>query len=173
MIPATTAVETTLAPDLAFRSGMRRLVGAVTAIAARMPDGSPVGLAATAVCSVSTEPPTLLVCVNQTSSLGKVIQVGQAFSVNLLGADHEFLARSFGGMTGLTQAERFAEGTWNFDGEAPVLHGAVATFECRVTDAHVSGSHYILMGAVQSVRLGEEGASGALGYLDGRFVAVR
>lgn len=172
MIAATTPATSSIPPDLAFRSGMRRLVGAVTAIAARMPDGSPVGLAATAVCSVSAEPPTLLVCVNQSSSLGKVIQVGQAFSVNLLGADHELLARSFGGMTGLSQSERFAEGAWNFDGEAPLLQGAAATFECRVTDAHVSGSHFVLMGAVQAVHLGESTA-GALGYLDGNFVPVR
>lgn len=157
--------------DQQFRTGMRRLVGAVTAIAARMPDGSPVGLAATAVCSVSAEPPTLLVCVNQSSSLGKAITVGQPFSVNLLRADHEPLARSFGGMTGLDQAQRFAQGAWDCQGPAPLLRDAAATFECRVTHAHLSGSHFVLMGAVEAVHLGDE-AGAALGYLNGGFVAI-
>jgi flavin reductase (DIM6/NTAB) family NADH-FMN oxidoreductase RutF len=150
---------------------MRRLVGAVTAVAARMPDGSPVGLAATAVCSVSAEPPTLLVCVNQSSSLGKVIGVGHAFSVNLLRAEHEPLARSFGGMTGLDQAQRFALGAWDCQGPIPLLRDAAATFECRVTHAHESGSHFVLMGAVEAVHLGDE-ACGALGYLNGGFVVI-
>lgn len=157
--------------DKQFRSGMRRLMGAVTAIAARLPDGSPVGLAATAVCSVSTEPPTLLVCVNQSSSLGKAIDVGQTFSVNLLGVEHEELARSFGGMTGRDQAQRFTHGPWELDGQTPLLRDAVAAFECRVTHAHESGSHFVLMGAVEAVHL-REGEGGVLGYLNGRFIAV-
>lgn len=169
------AVELTdeMSPATSFRNGMRRLVGAVTAIASRMPDGTPVGLAATAVCSVSVDPPTLLVCVNTTSSLGRAVAVGQSFSVNVLGADQESLARAFGGMTGLTQAQRFELGGWDMEsGCVPVLRDAEATFECRVSSAQVSGSHYILLGTVERVRTAQ-GEGGALGYLNGGFVSVR
>ena len=63
----------------AFRAGMRHLAGAVTVLAASGADGAPIGLAATAVCSLSAEPAALLACVNRDTSLGRVIAPGMTF----------------------------------------------------------------------------------------------
>ena len=67
---------------------MRHLAGAVTVIATGAP-GHRFGLTATAVCSLSDEPPTLLVCVNRPASAHDVISRNGNFSVNLLADDQE------------------------------------------------------------------------------------
>lgn len=158
----------TASPDR-FRQGMRRLVGGVTVVAARLADGSRAGLAATAVCSVSAEPAALLVCVNQSSTLGRALAVDLPFSVNVLAAGHEALARAFGGMAGLGQHERFSLGAWH-DGTsgAPRLADAQACFECRVTHLVACGSHQVVIGQVEHVTLGHA-TTGALAYHEGAF----
>lgn len=167
---AVQAVPETPACADAFRLGMRRLLGAVNILATWQADGQPVGLCATAVCSVSAEPPTLLACVNQSSTLGQVIAAGQRLSVNVLGAADEPLARVFGGMAGVESGRRFEHGNWRLEaGQAPSLPGAAAVFQCRVVDVHRVATHLVLIARVEAVALGSAVQPGALGYLEGRF----
>ncbi|MEW9586204.1 flavin reductase family protein [Paraburkholderia sp. DGU8] len=160
-----------LATAADFRQGMRRLAGAVTVIAARPEDGSPRGLAATAVCSVTTEPAALLACVNQTSSLGSLIAVGLPFTVNVLGAHHEELARAFGGMLGMDQPSRFQLGDWReAPNGAPMLADALVSFACHVSRTVEFSSHVIVIGEVEHVAVHEDGAPLAnLIYHNGAF----
>jgi flavin reductase (DIM6/NTAB) family NADH-FMN oxidoreductase RutF len=155
----------------AFRAGMRHLAGAVTVLAASGADGAPIGLAATAVCSLSAEPAALLACVNRDTSLGRVIAPGMAFSVNVLGAGHERLARAFGGMLGLDQEARFALGAWSRpDGQTPVLDDALVSFSCRVFQLIEHASHLIVIGAVERVTPAEGAAlQPSLVYHHGNF----
>lgn len=159
MTPSPQPVSSSGVSSDAFRLGMRCLAGAVTILAARQSDGSAVGLAATAVCSLSAEPAALLACVNRSTSLGRVMAPGIAFSVNVLGAQHEGLARAFGGMLGLEQAARFALGQWQPSGAgAPVLADALVSFSCRVSQLIGHASHLIVVGEVERVALAD-GAS--------------
>lgn len=145
------------APAAEFRRGMRRLAGGVTIVAARLEDGSPCGLAATAVCSVTTDPAALLTCVNRSSSLGGVIAEGMPFTVNVLAAHHEELARAFGGMLGLDQAARFQSGDWReAHNGAPVLADALVSFACRVTKTVEVSSHLVVIGEVEHVGMPED-----------------
>ncbi|MDR3098817.1 MAG: flavin reductase family protein [Paraburkholderia sp.] len=137
-----------------FRQGMRHLVGAVNVLAARLRDGAPVGLTATAVCSLSAEPPALLACVNRASTLGNAIAIGMDFSVNVLGAHHEALARAFGGMAGIDQRGRFALGEWHAGKDGPpLLADALVAFVCRVVQTVEHGSHCVVIGQVEQVAL--------------------
>ncbi|QGZ66011.1 flavin reductase family protein [Paraburkholderia acidisoli] len=148
------------APADEFRRGMRRLAGGVTIVAARLADGSPCGLAATAVCSVTTEPAALLTCVNRSSSLGSVIAEGMPFTVNVLAAHHEELARAFGGMLGLDQTARFLAGDWReAHNGAPRLADALVSFTCRVARTVDVSSHLVVIGEVEHVNLPEDDAA--------------
>src|SRR5437868_15100984 len=97
----------------AFTKGMRHLAASVTLITTRhrMQRG---GLTATAVCSVSAEPPQLLVCVNKTASAHDPIGQAGFFCVNILAPAHRQIAERFAGMDGVEGDERFnGIGEWS------------------------------------------------------------
>src|SRR5438552_2915047 len=95
-----------------FKKGMRALVGAVTVIAVQDANGFAAGITATAVCSLSADPPSLLVCVNRESAIAPALTLGAAFSVNVLADDQIEVAQAFGGQKGVKGGSRFAFGAW-------------------------------------------------------------
>ncbi len=132
----------------AFRHSMRQLAGAVTVIATGSA-GVRFGLTATAICSLSDDPPTLLACVNRSASAHDVIQKNRAFTVNLLSGDQAAVAGRFAGRAGLKGEARFEGATWiTLSTGAPILQDALAAFDCRVTQEHVFATHTIFIGQV-------------------------
>lgn len=154
----------------AFKLGMRQLAAGVSIVTTRWGSGR-AGLTATAVCSVSAEPPQLLVCINQDSETYEAIRESGLLCVNLLDQRHEALARCFAGMTGKRGEGRFEEGRW---GEmltgAPKLEDALAAFDCRIRDVLHSGSHCIFVARVVDVAA-EPGGEPLL-YMDGQFAGL-
>src|ERR1700761_9662778 len=90
----------------AFREAMARLGAAVHVVTTAGPAGK-TGFTATAVCSVSDAPPTVLVCINRKSQNGLVMRENGVFCVNTLGADAEPIADMFAGRTGAQAEGRF------------------------------------------------------------------
>lgn len=135
---------------------MRRLAAGVSIVTTRF-DGMPAGLTATSVCSLTAEPPRLLVCVHRDADAHAGITGSGVFAVNLLGPRHRALADRFGGREEVTGPERFSEGYWR-EGAAgvPLLEDAVAIFECRLVEAVQAGTHAIFIGEVEDIRLGSE-----------------
>jgi len=137
----------------AFKAGMRCLASGVTIITT-IHDGQRGGLTATAVCSLSVEPPQLLVCISHKAEAHDIIHRGSVLCVNLLARQHHGLAARFAGQTGVVGAARFAEGTWSsLRTGAPVLDGAVASFDCLVAERVESATHSIFIGRVVDVRV--------------------
>jgi flavin reductase len=127
-----------------YRDAMSLLGGAVNIITSNGPAGR-VGFAATAVCSVSDQPPTLLVCTNRSSSSHRPIIENAVLCVNTLSSTDEELARIFGGQRGKI-ADRFAHGEWTVGQTgAPILVSATASFECRLLHAYENGTHDIFV----------------------------
>jgi flavin reductase (DIM6/NTAB) family NADH-FMN oxidoreductase RutF len=156
-----------------FKQGMRALAGAVAILATEDPDHGCCGLTATAICSLSADPPCLLVCLNQKSSMAAIIRQGAPFSINLPATDQEHVARAFGGMTTAKGIARFSAGSWvRGESGAPRLVGARAVFECLVDDVIQRASHLIVIGRVLAVALDREGRD-PLVYADGRFATAR
>jgi flavin reductase len=136
-----------------FREGMSQLGAAVNVVTTDGPGGK-AGFTATAVCSVSDSPPTLLVCLNRKSSSGPILQKNQVFCINTLSGDCEPVADVFAGRTGAVKDARFVTGTWStLKTGAPVLDTAVAAFDCRVVEIRTMGSHNVIFGAVVDVKL--------------------
>ena len=137
-----------------FKQGMRRLGASVCIITTGRPDGSRSGLTATAVCSLSADPPMLLACLNRASNTyGPIVEAG-VFAVNVL-AQHDFaIADRFAGV--LPGPEKFGLGEWTKCATgAPVLATALAAFDCVVDRVMEAGTHGILLGAVRHVTLGD------------------
>lgn len=147
----------------AFKAGMRRHAAGVTLITTSVHD-SRFGLVATAVNSVSTEPPTLLVCVNKSASAHDAIEQSGAFCVNVLGIDGVEIASQFANSA--RRAERFSTGTWiEMATGSPVLMEAMASFDCTIVQRIPYGSHTIFLGEVRAVHVADESAD-PLVYVD-------
>lgn len=161
-----------------FKGGMRRLAGAVCILTVQK--GSlRAGLTATAVVSVSAEPPRLMACVNRNVYAHELIEVGGPLCVNVLSAQQLDHAQRFAGMIeGVQGDERFLYSAWN-EGEsgAQVLADALVAFECRVTEVICAASHSMVLCEVVKVQLPGQAPTGddagqPLVYFDGRFASL-
>lgn len=133
-----------------FRSAMAHLAATVNVITTDGPHGR-AGFTATAVCSVTDQPPTLLVCINRSSSAYAPFAGNGTVCVNTLGNGHEPLSNAFGGKT--PQEERFALGRWTAGPSgAPMLDGAALAFDCKVSHTVSVGTHDILFCEVVHIR---------------------
>ena len=145
-----------------FREAMSRLGAAVNIITTSGADGD-VGFTASAVCSVTDDPPTLLVCVNKNASQHDAIIAAGFLCVNVLAHEHEELSPVFAGAGNVPMAERFAKADWRrLATGAPVLASAAAAFDCRISQVVEVGTHSVLFCAVQAIHLG--GAKSGLIY---------
>lgn len=153
-----------------FKDAMRELAGAVTIITAGT-GADAAGLTATAVCSLSMEPPRLLVCINRSGATFAALLASGEFCVNVLDAKQESLAVEFAGRTGKSGADKFAGAEWERSEAAPPRHlGALAAVHCRVHTMTILGTHAIVIGDVVQTHIGDPGA--ALIYRDQRFLSA-
>lgn len=163
-LPSTRPLETGAAP---FRDAMRQLAGGVCVITAGIGEDR-TGLTATSPTSLSMDPPTILICVNRTSSAFPVIASYRHFAVNVLAADQRAVAENFTGKGGLRGAARYRGAEWTtLQSAAPVLEGALAAVDCEVEELIERHSHVIVLGRVVAVRNGAKTA--ALVYWHGDY----
>jgi flavin reductase len=137
-----------------FREAMSRMGAAVHVVTTAGPGGK-AGVTATAVCSVSDAPPTLLMCLNRRSHTNPAVVENGVFCVNTLGDGGTEIADVFAGRTGLGGSDRFTCGEWKtLSTGSPVLLSAVIGFDCRIVEVRSVGSHNVFFGAVESIHLG-------------------
>lgn len=143
-------------PDSAFRDAMSRVAAAVHIVTSAGAGGR-AGFTATAVSSVSDTPPTLLVCLNRLGRSADALARNGVFCVNTLGVDDQMLADVFAGRTGAQGEARFAQGAWgSLATGSPVLATALVAFDCRVVESVAAGSHQVILGRIEAVRLGTQ-----------------
>ncbi|WP_186450341.1 flavin reductase [Rhizobium sp. ERR 1071] len=140
-----------------FRDGMSRLATSVNVVSTSV-RGKRYGFTASAVCSVSDTPPTLLVCINRASSCFHAFGGARYFCVNTLMPGQEDISNAFGGR--IPTEDRFSFGQWN-EGIAgsPVLLSASVSFECELVNAVDEATHRILFGRVINLCENEERAT--------------
>jgi flavin reductase (DIM6/NTAB) family NADH-FMN oxidoreductase RutF len=154
-----------------FRTAMRRAAASVAVITAAH-QGRRGGLTATALCPVSVEPASLLICVNRSANTHALIAASGRFAVNLLDQGQRGVAEAFAGRTGLDGDDKFGgAGLWESDESSlPVLSGAVAFISCDVIRRVEVETHSIFIGLVKRAIAREAGLP--LVYADRNFVRL-
>lgn len=151
-----------------YRNAISRFLTGVT-IVTTVADDKPSGLTATAIASVTLEPPTLLACLNRHSSTCQAIIQAGRFTVNVLANDQTDLAKLFASR----EADKFqrlaalGQGLEISAFGTPHLMGALTSIDCAVSATTDIGTHRIFFGEVHRVRCGE---GSPLGYFRGAFV---
>lgn len=134
-----------------FREAMSRLGAAVNVITSAGSSGR-IGFTATAVCSVSDQPPTLLLCMNRSSSLHAALKANGVLCVNTLADAQSDLSPVFAGLTGVWGEDRFKAASWReLTTGAPVLNEALASFDCSIDRAIEVGTHSVFFCSVVDV----------------------
>lgn len=152
---------------VSYREAMSHYAGHVQVVTTEY-KGKRRGVTITAACSVSDNPATVLVCLNNSNPNNDVMFESGSFALNSLAAQHESLASAFAGFGKLTSEERFALGHWRaLKTGAPVLDDALAAFDCKVVDRKVTATHTVLFGEVMALHFGPKRP--ALIYLDRGF----
>jgi flavin reductase (DIM6/NTAB) family NADH-FMN oxidoreductase RutF len=151
-----------------FRLGMRTLAAAVNIITT-VHAGHRYGLTATAVCSATAAPPTVLVCINKAANTHGALVKSKVFCVNVLRADDWDLSTSFSGAQ--TGDARFKSRDWTrLSTGSPVLLEALVSFDCRVVKRISHGTHSIFLGEVEQVLFGQKGKP--LLYAEGQYARL-
>ncbi|WP_330343252.1 flavin reductase family protein [Streptomyces sp. NBC_00557] len=158
-------------PSDDFRVGMRRLAGGVCVISGSTKSGEPCGLTATAVCSLTADPPSLVACINKDTRLGAAVRTAPAFAVNVLSARQRPVAEAFAGLiSGVWGEARFSYGEWREERPGvPLLADSPASFVCELDQVVDRSTHLLLIGLVVDVRLAPQ-ESNPLLYVDRQFV---
>jgi flavin reductase (DIM6/NTAB) family NADH-FMN oxidoreductase RutF len=153
----------------AYLAGMRRLAAGVCLITSSR-GSERGGMIATAVTSVSAEPPTLLICINRNASLFSMVQASGTFCVNVLATAAVPLVQLFSNSA--RREERFQAGEWStLPSGAPCCEEALVAFDCQVAKVVDWHTHGIFLGEVRGVYQPRAGGD-ALLYMDRGFCGV-
>jgi flavin reductase len=154
-------------PD-SYRQAMRHVVSPVAVVTYSTAEGL-AGITCTAICSATTEPPTIIVCLNRSSEAHAAISQAGSFAVNFLSDEQHEIARAFS-TSGNGDVAPFEAWQWT-SGEtrSPMLAGAISSFDCRICQETDMGAHRVFFGEILAVT--SEPGSGLL-YRDGYFRRV-
>lgn len=153
-----------------FREGMSRVVAAVHVVTTDGPSGR-AGFTATAVTPVTDDPASLLICANASGRTAQSLIANGVFCVNTLAMEDMAVADAFAGRANLHGQDRFTVGTWDvLTTGSPLLTSSLAAFDCRLADARLVATHYVIVGHIVAVRLGE--AKPALAYKGRLYHAI-
>ncbi|RIV88919.1 flavin reductase family protein [Aurantiacibacter zhengii] len=149
----------------AFRNSMRHVAATVYAVTT-LDNSNRYGILATAVSSLSFEPPSLLVCVNRSASLHDPLERAERFCVNVLGLGNRDVAEHFM----LPHVDRFAVGDWVDDNGVPVLSTAQSSLVCRTVHRHLFGTHTVFIGELLAAKHRNDATP--LTYFDRNYIDI-
>jgi flavin reductase (DIM6/NTAB) family NADH-FMN oxidoreductase RutF len=132
-----------------FRSILGRFPSGVTVVTTKAADGSDQGMTVSAFCSLSLQPPLVLVCIEKTASVHNALTSSPAFIVNILSAKQEQIARRFS----IVDIDRFeGVGFSRSRNGIVVLDDVLGVIECNRASLHDGGDHTIIVGEVEAGR---------------------
>lgn len=143
----------TAANPVQFRQALGRLAAGTTVVTLTNDQGVKMGFTATAVTSVSLEPPLVLVCINNRSRTIDALANGAPFVLNFMAAEQEALALRFASQT----PDKFAGVDYSIGANGSIhLAGALASIECVPQQMYSAGDHEIVVGRVIDTHIGAD-----------------
>ncbi|MFQ5878189.1 MAG: flavin reductase family protein [Acidobacteriota bacterium] len=154
-----------------FRRALRRWASGVSIVTTRGEAGIQ-GITVASFCSLSLDPPLVLICIGRATRSHARIEGGGAFAVNILRAEQAHLSDGAAGRTAdretWLEGARFREVATG----APVLEGCLAWLDCKLVERHDGGDHSIFVGRVEAAGTG--GGKPLLWFMSGyRRLAAR
>ncbi len=135
--------------EVEFKQAMQLWASGITVITAQSAQYGLQGMTVTAFSSVSANPPLILCCLNGNADTLNSIDNTQSFAVNVLTDKQETTSNQFAG--GCSHEERFANNAWHTGTIGlPLLTESLMSLECKLVEKVQAGSHWILIGEVQS-----------------------
>jgi flavin reductase (DIM6/NTAB) family NADH-FMN oxidoreductase RutF len=132
-----------------FRAILGRFPSGVTVVTTRAADGSDQGMTVSAFCSVSLDPPLVLICIEKSASAHHALTAAEGFVVNVLSSKQEQLARRFS----IIEIDRFdGVGFTRSPRGYAILDDVLAVIECDRFAMHDGGDHTIILGEVEATR---------------------
>jgi flavin reductase len=155
---------------LLYRDAMARLGAGVNVVTTDGRSGRH-GITASAVCSVTDDPPTLLVCINRASTSNAVFKDNGVLCVNVLDSHHAALSARFAGGA-LTMGDRFGDAShWaELETGSPVLKDAAVALDCRIVSINEVGTHSVFFCEVSDVQM--SGDAGALIWFNRAYYTI-
>lgn len=141
-----------------IRGLFARFATGVTVIAARH---GPLlaGMTANAIASISVDPPVLMASVAKRAETHRAIVGSHAFAVSVLATDQRALAECFALPITASKLTGFCDAPWHeAETGSPILEGALAYYDCRLTTSHDAGDHTIFLGDVVAAGYREDAA---------------
>jgi flavin reductase (DIM6/NTAB) family NADH-FMN oxidoreductase RutF len=154
-----------VSPD-EFRNAMSRFASGVTVVSTRDAAGKLHGITVSSFCSVSLQPPMVLICIEKGTTSHPAFEESGVFIVNILNEEHSWLSEKFAD----PQRDKF-DGVDHRPGleGIPILNDALASLECRITFSYHGGDHSIFVGQVENVNVAD---GGPLLYFRGGYGAL-
>lgn len=131
----------------AFRAVLGRFASGVTVVTARDSEGRDQGMTVSAFCSVSLDPPLVLMCIDHSASIYPTLSAASYFVANILCEGQEAIARRFAG----EDPDRF-DGIGYTRGASglAVLDEVLGYVECRTVTRNNAGDHDVIIGQVEA-----------------------
>ena len=146
--------ETPVSADV-FKQSMRLLAGGVC-ICTTANNGERLGLTMTAVCSLTLDPPTLVVCVNRDAGAHDMMRATKRVCINFLASEHVELAELFSSVS-FKGSGRFDPAKWtDMASGVPALMSALAALDCEIIQETSVGQHSVFICEVKAARLNPE-----------------
>jgi flavin reductase (DIM6/NTAB) family NADH-FMN oxidoreductase RutF len=158
-----------ISPDL-VRQALGHFATGVTVVTSRESNGAPIGTTASAVSSLSLEPPLLLVCLDRSSETLAAIREHHAFAINVLAESQEALSANF--------ARRGDAASWDKVGHrpgptgTPHLHDTLAVLDCRLERCLEGGDHEVVIGRLVALARSEQDPRPLL-HFQGSYASLR
>jgi flavin reductase (DIM6/NTAB) family NADH-FMN oxidoreductase RutF/DNA-binding IclR family transcriptional regulator len=132
-----------------FRDVLGNVPTAVVAVTTMGAYGVPTGMTVGSFTSVSLDPPLVAFLPDKSSSTFPKIREAGRFCANILTANQEDVCRQLA----VKGADKFARLRWEESPfGTPHIAGSIGWIDCTITDIHDAGDHYIVVGAVESLR---------------------
>ena len=149
-----------------FRAALSRFPSGVTVVTTKDADGQLHGITVSAFCSVSLEPPLILVCVEKIASSHGALHESGTFVVNILSENQRDLSEHFASqIEDKFQTVKYHEGIHGL----PVLVGVAASLECTLHATYDGGDHTIFVGSIENVTIND---IRPLAYLHGDYRSI-
>jgi len=149
-----------------MRAMLGRFATGVTVVAARHGPFL-AGMTANAIASISIDPPLMMASISRRAETHGAIIGSHAFALSVLTRDQRTLAECFAQPTTADKLKRFCDAEWHeAETGSPILEGALAFFDCRLTDRHDGGDHAIFIGEIVAAGYRED-AEPLLWYASG------